>query len=102
MKKQIKLLIELAKTLYALVLSKISLKKYATYKLKQAIKKAQIGWIKTGKRHYVIPNNEDFFIIDSTTRRKLKKKNGKKYSEIEILDMAAYFTPVGTYHNIKY
>lgn len=68
--------------------------------LKRAVKDAKLKWVMTGKRHYVIPIFNEYIVVNSQITKKMKRKNGKRWSAVELSEAAVYITPNSTFHNI--
>ena len=82
------------------VIKKYWPKKYKKILLKRSVEEAKRRWIMTGKRHYVMPVDDQFIVFDKSILKKLRRKNGKKWTAIELLEYSVYVTPQSTFHNI--
>lgn len=88
------------------LIEKISRKYFPVYynkiRRKAAIKKARQLWIKTGRRHYVLPllKGNDYFVCNRDILLKMNQNmpNKKKLTALDLVQMAVYVTPAGTYH----
>lgn len=79
--------------LYEKYLKLISEKRYLKYKLNQAINEADKAYMKTNKRHYVVFSSGKYFVVNNDLLDSIKKRNGKKFSSLDILKEAIYTTP---------
>jgi len=60
-----------------------------------AIRKANNRWKSTGRRHFVVMDgNASLLIVDNSFKLKI---NGKKINHVQLMEMALYATPAGTY-----
>lgn len=82
--------------LYEKILKTFSEKRYLKYKLNQAIIEAKKQFLLTGKRHYVVCSNKQYFVVNNAILDTVKKKNGKKFTSIDIMNEAIYITPQST------
>jgi len=87
-------------TLKDKILKKYSIKIYNKVILKRAIAEAKLRWIRTGKKHYVIPVNDEYIVVNNEITKRLQRTNGKKWRAIDLAQAAVYITPVSTFHNI--
>jgi hypothetical protein len=82
------------------IIKKLSIKLYNKIILKRAISKAKLQWIRTGKRQYVIPADNNFIIVDRSVIKRINKSNKRKWTVTDLINSAVYITPVSTFHNI--
>lgn len=82
------------------IIKKVSPKHYQKILLKRAITEAKTRWIKTGKRHYVMSVNDEYIVFDKSILKRIRRKNGRKWTAIELLENSVYVTPQSTFHNI--
>lgn len=82
------------------IIKKLSIKLYNKIVLKRAITEAKIRWIKTGKRHYVIPVTDEYIVVNNAITKRLQRSNGKKWRAIDLLEASVFVTPASTFHNI--
>ena len=72
---------------------------FAQWYFNRAVKRANKAWQLTGKRHYVVPDdNMNLLVVDREYIKTYNKETGKKINAIKLLEMALYATPVGNFN----
>jgi len=68
-----------------------------------AIRKANNRWKSTGRRHFVLMNEKaNLVVVDNSFIKQYNKINKKKkIDHVNLMEMALYATPVGTYFKRK-